>query len=152
MIYTISINIRSVFEFSTRTTTVHACNYLRQMVNSSLVKFLGGTRYFQFWSSSDVIRFLCRSLRQWVSNSLADTNLMSQKVQLKSSSSTKHGHKKSYYCNFMLNFYSFKKMFHSFGCFSGFVIPSTGANILANLHFQFFFYYCNTEIETWFLF
>lgn len=92
MIYTISINIRSVFEFSTRTITVHACNYLRQMVNSSLVKFLGGTRYFQFWSSSDVIRFLCRSLRQWVSNSLADTNLMSQKVQLKSSSSTKHGH------------------------------------------------------------
>lgn len=101
MIYTISINIRSVFEFSTQPTTAHACNYLRQMVNSSLVKFLGGTLYFQFWSSSDVIRFLCRSLRQWVSNSLADTNLMSQKVQLKSSSSTKHGHKKKYYCTFI---------------------------------------------------
>lgn len=138
MIYTISINIRSVFEFSTRTTTVHACNYLRQMVNSSLVKFLGGTRYFQFWSSSDVIRFLCRSLRQWVSNSLADTNLMSQKVQLKSSSSTKHGHKKnvtiSTPCWTLIHL---KKCFIHLAIFCWFVIGSIGTNILDNLHFQF---------------
>lgn len=148
MIYTISINIRSVFEFSTRTITVHACNYLRQMVNSSLVKFLGGTRYFQFWSSSDVIRFLCRSLRQWVSNSLADTNLMSQKVQLKSSSSTKHGHKKSYYCTFI----HLKKCFIHSAVLVDLSYEAQVQICWLICIFNFFFYYCNTEIETWFLF
>lgn len=116
----------------------HAYNYLRQMVNSSLLKFRGGTRYFQFWSSSDVIRFLCRSLRQWVSNSLADTNLMSQKVQLKSSSSTKHGHKLCYHFNSCQTLFIWKNVSFILASFCGCVIWSTGANILANLKFLFF--------------